>query len=148
SDEHALHVGDQIAGHRKCFVGSVALYRMAPRSDGDSYQGHKLDGRLALHRAVLPAPAKFAAPDTTAKRGRNAFRRWAASAAQADPTDGIKITRRSAGPPKPLIIDVAQALGASPRSPLTVAFQKSRNMAFCLASRNKSVADPNLRECI
>jgi hypothetical protein len=36
----------------------------------------------------------------------------AASAAQVETTNGVKITRGSGGPPKPLIIDVAQALGA------------------------------------
>jgi len=65
--------------------------------------------------AVLPAPPKLAAPDTTASVVQTPATP-AASAAQVETTDGVKITRGSGGPTKPLIIDVAQALGAKPAS--------------------------------
>jgi hypothetical protein len=58
---------------------------------------------------ILPAPPKLVAPDTTA----SVVQTPAASAVQVEMTDGVKITRGSnGGPAKPLIIDVAQALGA------------------------------------
>jgi hypothetical protein len=60
---------------------------------------------------VLPAPRKLDAPDATASVGQTPSTP-AASAAQVETTNGVKITHGSGGPPKPLIIDVAQALGA------------------------------------
>ena len=60
---------------------------------------------------ILPAPPKLVAPDATASVVQIPATP-AASAAQVETTNGVKITRGSGGPPKPLIIDVAQALGA------------------------------------
>ena len=55
---------------------------------------------------VLPAPRKLDGPDTTASVSQTT-----ATPAQVETTSGVKITRGAGGPPKPLIIDVAQALG-------------------------------------
>jgi hypothetical protein len=55
---------------------------------------------------VLPAPRKLDAPDTTASVSQTT-----ATPAQVETTSGVKITRGAGGPRKPLIIDVAQALG-------------------------------------
>lgn len=63
---------------------------------------------------VLPAPRKLDAPDATASVGQTPATP-VASAAQVETTSGVKITRGSGGPPKPLIIDVAQALSAKLR---------------------------------
>jgi hypothetical protein len=60
---------------------------------------------------VLPAPRKLDAPDATANVSQIPATP-AASAAQVETTNGVKITRGSGGPPKPLFIDVGQALGA------------------------------------
>jgi uncharacterized protein len=60
---------------------------------------------------ILPAPSKLVAPDATASVVQTSATS-AASAAQVETTSGVKITPGSAGPPKPLFIDVAQALGA------------------------------------
>jgi hypothetical protein len=60
---------------------------------------------------ILPAPPKLVAPDTTASVIQTPATPTA-SAAQVETTNGVKITRGSGGPPTPLIIDVAQALGA------------------------------------
>jgi polysaccharide deacetylase 2 family uncharacterized protein YibQ len=59
---------------------------------------------------VLPAPQRAAAPDTTASV-RQAIAPPVASAEQMEEISGVKVTRGSGGPLKPLIIDVAQALG-------------------------------------
>jgi hypothetical protein len=63
---------------------------------------------------LLPAPPKLDAPDATASVSQTPATP-AASAAQVETTNGVKITRGSGGPPKALIIDVAQALGAKLR---------------------------------
>ena len=60
---------------------------------------------------VLPAARKLDAPDATASVSQTPAMPTV-SAAQVETTSGVKITRGSGGPPKPLIIDVAQALGA------------------------------------
>jgi hypothetical protein len=60
---------------------------------------------------ILPPPRKLDAPDATARVSQT-LATPAASAAQVETTNGVKITRGSGGPSKPLIIDVAQALGA------------------------------------
>jgi hypothetical protein len=59
---------------------------------------------------ILPAPRKLNAPDTTASVSQTPATPTV-SAAQVETTSGVKITRGSDGAPKPLIIDVAQALG-------------------------------------
>jgi hypothetical protein len=59
---------------------------------------------------LLPAPRKLNVPDTTASVGQTPATP-AASAARVEMTSGVKITRGAGGPPKPLFIDVAQALG-------------------------------------
>ncbi len=58
---------------------------------------------------VVAAPRKPDAPDVTASVRQTTAP--AAPAAQGEPTGEVKVTRGSGGPPKPLIIDVAQALG-------------------------------------
>jgi hypothetical protein len=60
---------------------------------------------------VLPAPRKLDAPDATASMSQIPATP-AASAAQVETTNRVKITGGSGGPPKPLFIDVAQALSA------------------------------------
>ena len=75
---------------------------------------------------VLPAPRKLDAPDATASVGQTPATP-VASAAQVETTSGVKITRGSAGPPKPLFIDVAQALGAKlPPAPDSRPLDKSK----------------------
>ncbi|HEY1863984.1 MAG TPA: divergent polysaccharide deacetylase family protein [Roseiarcus sp.] len=59
---------------------------------------------------VLPALRKLDAPEVTASV-RQTTSPPAAWAAQMEATSGVKVTRGSSGPPKGLIIDVAQALG-------------------------------------
>jgi hypothetical protein len=59
----------------------------------------------------LPAPRKLDAPDATASVGQTPATPTA-SVAQVETTNGVKITRGAGGAPEPLIIDVAQALGA------------------------------------
>jgi hypothetical protein len=59
---------------------------------------------------VLPAARKLDAPDATASVSQTPTMPTV-SAAQVETTSGVKITRGSDGAPKPLIIDVAQALG-------------------------------------
>jgi uncharacterized protein len=59
---------------------------------------------------VLPAPRKLDASDATTSVSQTASPP-SASAAQVETTSGVKITRGAGGTPKPLIIDVAQALG-------------------------------------
>ena len=59
---------------------------------------------------VLPAPQRTAAPEVTASV-RQTSAPAVASAEQVEETSGVKVTRGSGGPPKPLIIDVARALG-------------------------------------
>jgi polysaccharide deacetylase 2 family uncharacterized protein YibQ len=59
---------------------------------------------------LAPAPRKPDAPDVTAGV-RQTPAPTAAPAAQAEAPSEVKVTRGSGGPPKPLIIDVAQALG-------------------------------------
>ena len=59
---------------------------------------------------VAPAPRKLDAPDVTASVDQTTAPP-AAFATQVEATSGVKITRGSGGPPKALIIDVAQALG-------------------------------------
>ena len=74
---------------------------------------------------VLPAPPKLDAPDVTASVGQTPAPP-AASAAQVETTNGVKITGGGGGPPKPLIIDVAQALGLQlPPAPDSRPLEKS-----------------------
>ena len=84
---------------------AVGLF-MLPRRDfpvkGEPFAVAKVE--------VLPAPLKLDAPDATASVGQTASPP-SGSAAQVETTSGVKITRGAGGPPKPLIIDVAQALG-------------------------------------
>lgn len=75
---------------------------------------------------ILPAPRKLVAPDTAASVVQTPATP-AASAAQVETTNGVKITRGSGGPPKPLIIDVAQALGVTlPPAPDSRLLDKSK----------------------
>ena len=83
-------------------VGLVMLPRRDFPVKGEPFAVAKVE--------VLPAPRKLDAPDATASVSQTASPP-SASAAQVETTSGVKITRGSGGPPKPLIIDVAQALG-------------------------------------
>jgi polysaccharide deacetylase 2 family uncharacterized protein YibQ len=83
-------------------VGLLTLPRRDLALNGEPFAVAKVE--------VLPAPQRAAAPDTTASV-RQAIAPPVASAEQMDGTSGVKVTRGSGGPPKPLIIDVAQALG-------------------------------------
>ncbi|HWY80849.1 MAG TPA: hypothetical protein VNY10_02735 [Roseiarcus sp.] len=75
---------------------------------------------------ILPPPPKIVAADATASVVQTPATP-AASAAQVETTNGVKITRGSGGPPKPLIIDVAQALGAQlPPTPESHPLDKSK----------------------
>ena len=88
-------------------VGLVMLPRPDFPAKGQPFAVAKVE--------ILPAPPKLVAPDMTASVVQTPTTP-AASAAQVETTDGVKITRGSGGPPKPLIIDVAQALGARARA--------------------------------
>ncbi|HZZ24674.1 MAG TPA: divergent polysaccharide deacetylase family protein [Roseiarcus sp.] len=59
---------------------------------------------------VLPTPRKPRGPDV-APTVDEAIAPSTASTKQVEAASGVKVTRGSGGPPKPLIIDVAQALG-------------------------------------
>ena len=79
-------------------VGLVMLPRRDFPVKGEPFAVAKVE--------VLPAPRKLDAPDATASVSQTT-----ATPAQVETTSGVKITRGAGGPPKPLIIDVAQALG-------------------------------------
>jgi hypothetical protein len=81
-------------------VGLVMLPRPDFPVSGQPFAVAKLE--------ILPAPPKLVAPDTTASVGQTP----ATPATKVETTNGVKITRGSGGPPTPLIIDVAQVLGA------------------------------------
>jgi uncharacterized protein len=83
-------------------VGLLALPRRDLALNGEPFAVAKVE--------VLPAPQRAAAPDTTASV-RQTPPPPLAPAEQTEGTSGVKVTRGSGGPPKPLIIDVAQALG-------------------------------------
>jgi hypothetical protein len=74
---------------------------------------------------ILPAQRKLDSPDVTASVQQTASPP-PASAAQVETMSGVKITRGAGGPPKPLFIDVAQALGVKPApTPETRLHEKS-----------------------
>ena len=83
-------------------VGLLTLPRRDSSLNGEPVAVAKVE--------VLPAPRKGAAPEATASV-RQAIAPPVASTEQMEVTSGVKVTRGSGGPPKPLIIDVAQALG-------------------------------------
>jgi hypothetical protein len=87
-------------------VGLLMLPRRDFHVNGEPFAVAKVE--------ILPAPPKLVAPDATASVVQIPATP-AASAAQVETTNGVKITRGYGGPPKPLIIDVAQALGAKLR---------------------------------
>ena len=84
-------------------IGLVMLPRRDLSLNGEPFAVAKVE--------VSPAPRKLDAPDPAASVSQTTATP-AASAAQVEITSGVKITRGAGGPPKPLIIDVAQALGA------------------------------------
>jgi hypothetical protein len=87
---------------------------------------------------VLPAPRKLDVSDATASASQTASPP-SASAAQVETTSGVKITRRAGGPPKPLIIDVAQALGVKlAPTPDTRLLEKSKYGLLPSAQSNGS----------
>jgi hypothetical protein len=83
-------------------VGLLTLPRRDLALNGEPFAVAKVE--------VLPAPQRAAAPDTTASV-RQTPAPPLAPAEQTEGTSGVKVTRGNGGPPKPLIIDVAQALG-------------------------------------
>jgi polysaccharide deacetylase 2 family uncharacterized protein YibQ len=83
-------------------VGLFTLSRRDLSINGEPFAIAKVD--------VLPAPQRAAAPDTTASV-RQTPAPPVASAEQMEGASGVKVTRGTGGPSKPLIIDVAQALG-------------------------------------
>jgi uncharacterized protein len=83
-------------------VGLLTLPRRDLALNGEPFAVAKVE--------VLPAPQRAAAPDTTASV-RQTPTPPLAPAEQTEGTSGVKVTRGSGGPPKPLIIDVALALG-------------------------------------
>jgi uncharacterized protein len=83
-------------------VGLLTLPRRDSALNGEPFAVAKVE--------VLPAPQRAAAPDTTASV-RQTPTPPLAPAEQTEGTSGVKVTRGNGGPPKPLIIDVAQALG-------------------------------------
>jgi uncharacterized protein len=84
----------------------VAAFLMLPRRDsalnGEPFAVAKVE--------MLPAPQRAPAPETTASV-RQAIPPPVAPADQIDGRSEVKVTGGSGGLPKPLIIDVAQALG-------------------------------------
>jgi uncharacterized protein len=95
-------------------VGLVMLPRRDFPVKGEPFAVAKVE--------VLPAPRKLDGPDTTASVSQTT-----ATPAQVETTSGVKITRGAGGPPKPLIIDVAQALGVQlAPSPDTRLLEKSK----------------------
>jgi hypothetical protein len=101
-DKRAMRGAATIAAILAIAIGLVMLPRDYP-INGQPFAVAKVE--------LLPVPPKLAAPDTTASVVQTAAPP-AVSAEQVETTDGVKITRGSGGPPKPLIIDVAQALRA------------------------------------
>jgi uncharacterized protein len=83
-------------------VGLLTLPRRDLALNGEPFAVAKVE--------ILPAPQRTAAPDTTASV-RQAVAPPLASVQQMDGISGVKVTSGSGGPAKPLIIDVAQALG-------------------------------------
>ena len=83
-------------------VGLVMLPRRDFPVKGEPFAVAKVE--------VLPAARKLEAPDATASVSQTPATPTV-STAQLETTSGVKITRGSDGAPKPLIIDVAQALG-------------------------------------
>ena len=83
-------------------VGLLALPRRDVAPNGEPFAVAKVE--------VLPAPQRATAPDTTASV-RQPPAPPIASAEQTEGTSGVKVTHGGGGPSKPLIIDVAQALG-------------------------------------
>jgi len=99
-------------------VGFVALPRQDLSLNGEPFAVAKVE--------LLPVPRKLDAPDATASVQQTASSP-SASAAQVETTSGVKITRGAGGPPKPLFIDVAQALGVKlAPSPDTRLHEKSK----------------------
>jgi hypothetical protein len=104
-DKRPMRVAATVAAILAIGVGLVMLPRPAFPVKGQPFAVAKVE--------ILPAPPKLDTPDATASVVQTPATS-AASAAQVETTNGVKITRGSGGPPKPLFIDVAQALGAKP----------------------------------
>jgi hypothetical protein len=104
-DKRPMRVAATVAAIFAIGVGLVMLPRPAFPVKGQPFAVAKVE--------ILPAPPKLDTPDATASVVQTPATS-AASAAQVETTNGVKITRGSGGPPNPLFIDVAQALGAKP----------------------------------
>ena len=102
-DKRPMRGAATVAAVLAITVGLLMLPRRDFHVNGEPFAVAKVE--------ILPAPPKLVAPDATASVIQTPATP-AASAAQVETTNGVKITRGSGGPPKPLIIDVAQALGA------------------------------------
>ena len=111
-------------------VGLVMLPRRDFPVKGEPFAVAKVE--------VLPAPRKLDASDATTSVSQTASPP-SASAAQVETTSGVKITRGAGGPPKPLIIDVAQALGVKlAPTPDTRLLEKSKYGLLPSAQSNGS----------
>ena len=102
-DKRPMRGAATVAAILAIAVGLVVLSRPDFPVKGQPFAVAKVE--------ILPAPPKLVAPDATASVVQTPATSGA-SAAQVETTNGVKITRGSAGPPKPLFIDVAQALDA------------------------------------
>jgi hypothetical protein len=98
-DERPMRGAATVAAILAVAVGLVMLPRPDFPVKGQPFAVAKVE--------ILPAPPKLVAPDITASVVQTL-----ATPAQVETTDGVKITRGPGGPPKPLIINVAQALSA------------------------------------
>ena len=126
--EPALAVRDQrptrgvamVAAMLAIAAGFVMLPRGESSNNGEPFAVAKVE--------IVPAPRKLDAPDTTASVSQSATTPTT-SAVQVETTSGVKITRGGGGgPPKPLIIDVAQALGVKlAPTPDTRVLEKSKH---------------------
>jgi uncharacterized protein len=101
-DKRAMRGAATVAAILAIAIGLVMLPRPDFPVNGQPFAVAKVE--------ILPAPPKLVAPDATTSVVQTPAM-VAASAAQVETTNGVTITRGSGGPPKPLIIDVAQALG-------------------------------------
>src|ERR1700722_5705636 len=96
-DKRPMRGAATVAAILAIAVGLVMLPRPDFPAKGQPFAVAKVE--------ILPAPPKLVAPDMTASVVQTPATP-AASAGQVETTNGVKITRGSGGPAKPLIIDV------------------------------------------
>jgi uncharacterized protein len=116
-DKRSMRGAATVAAILGMAVGLVMLQRPDLPVKGQPFAVAKVE--------ILPAPPKLVAPDATAGVAQTPATS-AVSAAQVETTSGVKITPGPAGP-KPLFIDVAQALRARlPPAPDSRPLDKSK----------------------